>query len=148
MVGVVGWGGSRDEEGEQWAAADCVLVLHHQGHFTETDFLRLLTSALSEYPVVHLIANLRRMSAVSWRSACTRAASAVTPATSGAWLFRKAARLAGSEVSSTAAGRQAREETGLVGWWRKAGGRWLAWMAVSAQDALAPPPQHPFPHRP
>ena len=39
------------------------------------------TSAFSAYPVVHLIANLRRMRFVSSRSDCTLAARAVTLST-------------------------------------------------------------------
>mmetsp|Transcript_28589 Transcript_28589/g.54636 ORF Transcript_28589/g.54636 Transcript_28589/m.54636 type:complete len:204 (-) Transcript_28589:979-1590(-) len=59
------------------------------------------TMAFKLYPVVHLIANFLRMSAVSCLSAWMRAASATTPSTSVLWVLRKEARLSGQAVSST-----------------------------------------------
>ena len=47
------------------------------------------------------MANLRRMRAASWASACTRVARAATPASRPAWDWRNAATDVGSAVSRT-----------------------------------------------
>jgi hypothetical protein len=59
------------------------------------------TKAFSEYPVVHLMLNLRRISADSSASACTRSANDTTPCTSDACERKNAARLSASAVSRT-----------------------------------------------